>query len=332
MTSIYDFTFPSAVFIFNFIILLHLVKKFIGFMRCKGGANGGCVLVTGCDTGFGYEAAIQLSKRELFVYAGCLSEDGAERLQQQAFFNGRSFVMDVTKEEEIANAKKILESDDKGGLRAIVNNAGILEIGPIEWQSLADMKKTMDVNLWGVVSVTKAFIPMLKKTQGRIVNISSMAGRVLLLNGTSYSMSKYAVEAFSDGLRYEMQCWNISVSIIEPGMFKTDILSTSKLRGDWEKVWKQQSDDIQKEYGEEYYNYNMLLTEGLVSKLASPRLNNVVDAICHAVLSSSPKPRYRVGTDANSLWMLIATLPTNVGDFIVNLLAKPAKPAATLVT
>ena len=95
----------------------------------------------------------------------------------------------------------------------------------------------MNVNLWGAVNITKTFLPLVKKAGGRIVNVTSMAGRVLFLNGTSYSMSKFALEAFSGGLRYELKPWGVSVHVIEPGMFKTNILGKDKLQNDWKEIW-----------------------------------------------------------------------------------------------
>ena len=311
----------------NVMLLVHFSTTLLGFLHRQ--KKDVYVLVTGCDMGFGYGIAMELSKRNTFVFAGCLTQNGVDRLKGEKKFNGIAFIMDITKPSDIDNAKQIVEDEVKGkGLWAVVNNAGILKIGPIEWQSVNEMQNTMDVNLWGAVNVTKAMLPFLKLTRGRLVNITSMGGRVLLLNGTSYSMSKYALEAFSDGLRYEMKPWGVSVHIIEPGMFQTNILDKSNLRNEWKDIWEIQPEEIKQSYGEEYYRSAVDITDDLVNTLASPNTHKVVNSVCHAVLSSSPKSRYPVGFDAHTLWMAIATLPTTIGDFITSILVKPMTPAA----
>ena len=104
-----------------------------------------------------------------------------------------------------------------------VNNAGVWNLfSSIDIDNVESMKNLSDVNLWGVVAVTKTFLPLLKKSKGRIVNVSSSAGRSVMQSLMSYCISKYGVEAFSDSLRLEMKIWSVSVHIIEPGLFKTE--------------------------------------------------------------------------------------------------------------
>ena len=314
-----------AVFIAT--CILFVLKKLFERKNISGAVER-FVLITGCDTGFGHSSAIHLSREKMFVFAGCLKNEGVERLTSDPSFHGQAFLMDVTKAEDISNTKHMVEAHTGGkGLWALINNAGILQIGPIEWQSVETMQNTMSVNLWGAVNVTKALLPLVKKAQGRIVNITSMAGRVLLLNGTSYSMSKFALEAFSDGLRYELKPWAVSVHVIEPGMFKTNILGKEKLQNDWKTIWDNQSEQTRRDFGEKYYSKAVAVTESLVSILGSSDISLVVGAISDAVLSKRPRLRYKVGVDANTLWMTIATMPTWVGDFITGLLANPETPA-----
>ena len=122
----------------------------------------------------------------------------------------------------------------------------------IEWSSFRDMKKVSDVNLWGMVAVTKTFLPLLKETQGRIVNIASIAGKFAPAGTMSYCISKFGVEAFSDSLRLEMLNWSISVHIIEPGMFKTNLTSRSTIEAHFKRKWDQLDQTTRDEYGEEY--------------------------------------------------------------------------------
>ena len=139
------------------------------------------------------------------------------------------------------------------GLWALVNNAGICYPAPIEWENAEEMKKTVDVNLWGTVSVTKAFLPLLKKTKGRIVNVGSILGRFVLYDRSAYCISKFAVEAFSDGLRREMKHFGVTVHIIETGAFKTKIMGIETNCQCLERLWENLDTDTRENYGQEYY-------------------------------------------------------------------------------
>ena len=135
------------------------------------------ILITGCDSGFGALSAIALSSSGYRVVSACLTEDGAERLRAEVAL---AVVCDVTKEKDISRLTSIiakLASDENLFLWAVINNAGVAPIGYMEWISMESVKKAMDVNYFGMISVIKAMLPLLKKTKGsRIINISSSAG------------------------------------------------------------------------------------------------------------------------------------------------------------
>uniref|UniRef100_A0A7M5X8V5 Uncharacterized protein n=2 Tax=Clytia hemisphaerica TaxID=252671 RepID=A0A7M5X8V5_9CNID len=290
------------------------------------------ILITGCDSGFGYHTALDLSSAKCYILAGCLTKDGAYRLESDKKFNGKAFVMDVTKNDDITDAVKLVEKETENkGLYALINNAGIIRPSPIEWQTIEEMRRVMEVNFWGTVQVTKAFLPLLKKHgSSRIVNISSMAGRVLLGYSTSYCFSKYAVESFSDGLRYEMKPFGISVHLIEPGMYKTDILNPKTITNGLKKNWDETDEEMKEEYGEPYFNELSKRYEDLIEQIASPKFHQVVSAIHNATLSYNARARYVIGLDAHTLWMAISTFPTAVGDWISSKVAAPIKPAVVL--
>ena len=144
------------------------------------------------------------------------------------------------------------------GLWAVVNNAGIGYPGLIEWQSVEEMKKTVDVNLWGMVSVTKAFLPLLKRTKGRVVNVASSSGRLSNPGAAAYCISKFGVESFSDSLRNEMRHFGVTVHIIEPGMFKTNITLAEKNIQHLDRQWNNLDEDTKECYGIEYYEKGTL--------------------------------------------------------------------------
>lgn len=143
------------------------------------------------------------------------------------------------------------------GLWAIVNNAGIGYPGPIEWQPVEEMKKTLEVNLWGMVNITKAFLPLLKRTKGRVVNVASSSGRLSSPFAAAYCISKFGVEAFSDALRNEMKHFGVTVHIIEPGIFKTAITDAEKNIKYLQRLWENLDGDTKECYGGEFYEQGM---------------------------------------------------------------------------
>ncbi|XP_057314202.1 short-chain dehydrogenase/reductase family 9C member 7-like [Hydractinia symbiolongicarpus] len=324
-TEVYEFL-ANWKFILAF-ITSYLIYNLFNYFKNRVTTDAKSVLITGCDSGFGYKTSLELNASKVKVFSGCLTKEGVKRLQDDPAFRGHAFIMDVTNQDDINKAYKLIKEETQDdGLWCVVNNAGILQPGLIDWQTTEEMQQAMNVNLWGTVNVTKTMLPLVKRARGRIVNVTSMAGRVLFGNHTAYSMSKFACEAFSDGLRYEMKPWDVSVHIIEPGMFMTPILDV--VINQWEGIWKKQPIGIKEAYGEEYFNQVLKNINGLLRDLASRDIKKVTNTIKHATLSCNPKRRYVVGFDAHTIWTMIATLPTFMGDFILNFCAKQATPEA----
>ncbi|XP_014797080.1 PREDICTED: 11-cis retinol dehydrogenase-like, partial [Calidris pugnax] len=124
-----------------------------------------------------------------------------------------------------------------GRLFGLVNNAGVANpIGPTEWMGLEDYRRVMAVNAFGAIEVTLQFLPLLKRARGRVVNTSSVLGR-LSANGGGYCISKYCVEAFSDSPRRDMYHFGVSVSIVEPGFFKTAVTDLGGIEGSLRLLW-----------------------------------------------------------------------------------------------
>ncbi|CAO2582000.1 Short-chain dehydrogenase/reductase family 9C member 7 [Lemmus lemmus] len=160
------------------------------------------VFITGCDSGFGNLLARQLVDRGMRVLAACLTEEGAQKLQQDTSYQLQTILLDVTKTESIkAAAQWVRDQVGEQGLWALVNNAGVgLPSGPNEWLTKEDFVKVINVNLVGLIEVTLNMLPMVKKARGRVVNMSSSGGRVAVIGG-GYCVSKFGVEAFSDSIR-----------------------------------------------------------------------------------------------------------------------------------
>lgn len=139
------------------------------------------------------------------------------------------------------------------GLWGIVNNAGVVgPQGPIEWHTVESMKAAVDINLWGTVDVSKTFLPLLKQCKGRIVNVGSVLSRLSLPGAAAYAISKFGVVAFSDALRNEIRPFGVSVHIIEPGFFKTNITDVQRGHEAFQKAWEQLSNEMKTSYGEDF--------------------------------------------------------------------------------
>ncbi|XP_076776667.1 retinol dehydrogenase 7 isoform X3 [Arvicanthis niloticus] len=224
------------------------------------------VFITGCDSGFGNLLARQLDRRGLRVLAACLTVEGAEQLRSKTSERLETVILDVTKTESIVAATQwVKERVGNRGLWGLVNNAGISVFAVNEWMSKQDFATVLDVNLLGMIEVTLNILPLVRKARGRVVNVSSVMGRLTLVGG-GYCVSKYGVEAFSDSLRYsmimrscgdpsarrELSYFGVKVAIIEPGGFKTNISDVKRLADNVKKLWDQATSEVKEIYGEKY--------------------------------------------------------------------------------
>src|SRR3954453_4798422 len=180
----------------------------------------GGVLVTGASTGIGEATALRLQKAGFRVFAGVRKPEDGDRLRAA----GVTVIqpLDVTKQEDTDPALRPVEQElNCSPLRGIVNNAGIGIGGPLEALDLDDFRRTIEVNTTSQLAVTKAFLPLLRKSTGRIVNMSSIGGRVAQPFAGPYIASKFALEAVTDVLRVELLEWGVDVIAIEPGTIST---------------------------------------------------------------------------------------------------------------
>ncbi|XP_070794061.1 retinol dehydrogenase 16-like isoform X2 [Pituophis catenifer annectens] len=213
------------------------------------------VFITGCDSGFGNLLARQLDAKGLRVLAGCLTQQGAEKLKEATSERLQTNLVDVNSPENLDKATEWVKSQvgDKG-LWGLVNNAGIsIPTAPNEWLTKEDFKKVIDINLLGVIDVTLHMLPLLRRAKGRIVNIASIMGRLSLFGG-GYCPSKYGVESFSDSLRLELSPFGVKVCIIEPGYFQTAVTNEKILHQNFRNLWERLPEETKEAYGEDYYN------------------------------------------------------------------------------
>ncbi|XP_035672225.1 retinol dehydrogenase 7-like [Branchiostoma floridae] len=285
------------------------------------------VLITGCDTGFGNLLARRLDQLGLRVFAGCLTEAGVAELRQSCSERLQPIRMDVTSSDSVKTAFRVVEKAvGSKGLWGLVNNAGIVGsgVGAMEWSTVADYQAVIDVNLLGMIDVTRTFLPLLKRSRGRVVNVASVAGRLALNYITPYSVSKFGVEAFSDSLRRSMRCFGVKVHIIEPSFFRTNINNMEVIIRLLDNIWQRQSPETKKEYGQEF----LQATKDVIIAGDGRKLDPVavVDAMEHALCATRPRSRYVVGWDAWLVFVPISWLPTELGDLVLRVLSPKITP------
>ena len=193
------------------------------------------VLVTGATSGIGKATAIHLASLGYTVFAGAYGASPQDLEDLGAVQSSRGHLriidIDVTNGESIQRACSQIENLLPDGWSfALVNNAGVAFGAPLEIERLEKMRLQMEVNYFGVVQVVRCFLPLLRRTHGRIINISSISGKSSMPFNGSYCASKFALEAFADALRLELRPWRIHVSNVLPGDIKTAI---------WEKALRE---------------------------------------------------------------------------------------------
>jgi NAD(P)-dependent dehydrogenase (short-subunit alcohol dehydrogenase family) len=241
------------------------------------------VLVTGASTGIGRSITEHLAANGVFVYAGARSQSDLDELD--ALDNVQSIRLDVTVDADIEAA---VETVTKGGrgLHGLVNNAGVAIVGPLIEVEESDLDFLFDVNIYGPYRVTKAFAPLLIASEGRVTTISSISG---ILSGTlfgPYSMSKHAIEAYSDSLARELARFDVTVSVVEPGNYRSQIGATLKKRMEAQGI-----DPDDSRYTEDMRR--------MMSRMGSDPSDEadpiaVAEAVHHALFSDRPKMRYMV--------------------------------------
>ena len=248
------------------------------------------VLITGASTGIGRLTAERLAEAGYFVYAGARKQKDLDELN--AIDNIMAVRLDVTVQEEIDAAVELIESEGRG-LWGLVNNAGVNHIDPLIEAEDWTMEFIFDVNVYGVVRVTRAFAPLIIESEGRIVNISSIAG--VLSGGLTgygfYFMSKHALEAYSDQLAFELMKFGIHVAAVEPGSFASNI-GVSRCK----KMLANEGEREYRYYADELNQYLDGCRERLSDEYVqdSPEPDVVAEAIEHALFAESPKEHYLV--------------------------------------
>jgi NAD(P)-dependent dehydrogenase (short-subunit alcohol dehydrogenase family) len=268
----------------------------------------GTVLVTGASTGIGEATVLHLRELGFDPIAAVRKDEVAERLEGQGL---RTTRIDVTDADQIAAAREALGDQPLAGL---VNNAGIAVAAPLEFLPIDRLRQQLEINLIGQVAVTQAFLPALRRARGRIVNVSSIGGRVALPLISPYNASKFGLEGLSDSLRRELRSQGIDVILVEPGGVKTPI---------WEKGNKLADEMMDAEMPadpDQLYGRMIERVRAETAKIEQERgmePSEVAEVIGTALTASRPRTRYLVGRDAKMRAAMARLLPDRVMDRLI---------------
>ncbi|MDR9364328.1 MAG: oxidoreductase [Balneolaceae bacterium] len=254
--------------------------------------NQKVALVTGASSGIGKETAKKLLKDDLTVYVAARRIDKMKDLEE---LGATAIKMDITVEEDIQNVVSTIKKNH-GGVDILVNNAGYAIYGAVEDTSFEDARHQFDVNLFGLARLTQLVLPYMRKQKsGKIINISSMGGKIYTPLGAWYHASKHALEGWSDCLRLELAPFGIDVVIIEPGIIKTefgDVMSGPMMERSGYTDYAELAKAVSKSAAESYENGG-----------GSPP-SVVAEVISKAVATNKPKTRYAMGKLAKPLLFL----------------------------
>lgn len=266
----------------------------------------GSVFITGCSSGIGREAALMFRDRGIKVAA---TARRPESLSSEESENLVAIECDVTSAASVESA--VVEAEKRlGPLEVVVNNAGYGQPGPVEEVTEEEMRAQFETNVYGVHRVIRSTVPRLRAAgRGRVINISSVAGRISTPFLGVYSASKFAVEALSDSLRVELRPFGIKVVVIEPGPIKTKFESTARDAGD--RFLEATSDSAYAEYlGSTDRGADALNTFTLGPEA-------VAKVIYRAAASKSPRSRYTVTLPAMAGAIAARLVPDSVMDFAI---------------
>ena len=272
------------------VTLLAVVVAGIAGARSPLGAQGApqrAILVTGASSGIGRTIAERLARDGFFVYAGARSAEDIAALSQ--IKNMRGVRLDVTANAEIDAVVQQIQRDGRG-LYGVVNNAGVATGGPLILTDDDELRRVLDVNVMGPLRVTRAMAPLLIASKGRVVTISSISG---ILSGAMlgvYSMSKHAVEAFSDALGAELAPLGVTSSLIEPGNYRSEI-GRNTMTAAVAAAEKAKGTPF------EAAMQNFVRAMGMYESYPPP--DSVAAAAAHAFTSAQPRMRYMVVPAAN---------------------------------
>lgn len=272
--------------------------------------NQKALVVTGVSSGIGYEIAHYHIKRDFIVFGSVRKESDGRKVRQALGENFVPLYFDVTDSDAVASAVKQVEASvGKDGIAGLVNNAGISIPGPLMHVPLTEIRSLFEVNLFGLISVTQAFLPLLGASEkpthppGRIVNVGSVSGAFAVPFMGTYSASKHALEAVSQAFRRELKIYGIEVSIIEPYFIKSKIFEK-------QKILTQDNRYLDTAYAD-YWQIFLKMFEKFDKKAQTADV--VTKTVYKALTTNKPKTRYPL----HPIWWIGRLLSDRVFDNLI---------------
>jgi NAD(P)-dependent dehydrogenase (short-subunit alcohol dehydrogenase family) len=273
----------------------------------------GGIVVTGASTGIGRACALHFDRIGFRVFAGVRRDEDAERLRADGSERLTPVMIDVTDSASIRQAADRVAAElGEQPLKGLVNNAGIAVSGPVEYLPIEEVRKQLEVNFIGQVAVTQAFLPMLRRSRGRVVNIGSVGGEVALPFLSPYAASKHAIEGFSDSLRREVGSLGVHVSVVRPGAIQSEIWERGNAAAD--EVLAKVPPEALDVYGDAVRGARAAANQRAQEAIPAQEVADVVE---HAITSDRPKTRYVVGRTGKAMVALERWLPDRVFDRLV---------------
>ncbi|QSB14843.1 SDR family NAD(P)-dependent oxidoreductase [Natronosporangium hydrolyticum] len=263
------------------------------------------VVVTGASTGIGAATARELARRGFHVLAGVRRNSDGTPLRAEGI---EPVILDITDPDQVAALAAHVERDPRP-LRALVNNAGVPGAGPIEVTPLNEWRRIFEVNLFGHVAVAQALLPALLRAKGRVVNITSLNGKISMAGYGPYAASKFAMEAVSDALRNELAPHGVQVVVVEPGGVKTEMSRTGLAA--LGRLNEGMTSELNARYGALMQaipsHVDAFTKAGVTSDVAAKK-------VVKAVTDRRPRTRYTIGATAAFLIRASRILPDRMLD------------------
>ncbi|MFJ2031600.1 SDR family NAD(P)-dependent oxidoreductase [Streptosporangium sp. NPDC087985] len=272
------------------------------------------VMITGTSSGIGRAAALALAGRGFDVFAGVRREADGEALRARSGGRITPVAIDVTDPELIARAvRRVEEATDGAGLAGLVNNAGIGAPWPMELVPLEEFRRHLEVNVTGQLAVTQAFLPMIKRARGRVINIGSEGGRITLPFLGPVTAAKHALVSVNDALRMELRPWGIHVALVEPGATKSD--APGKLVASGRRAVAELFPPAGRaDYAETFGQAIDRIAAGHDRQGSPPEV--IARAVVRALTDRRPRTRYPAGGHAKLLTCLARLAPDRTLDML----------------
>ncbi len=276
-------------------------------------------VITGASSGIGAATARELARRGFHVLAGVRRERDADAIRGPGI---EPLVLDITVPDHIRALVARVHGDLRGrAVRALVNNAGAPVNVPVEAFAIDDWRRLFEVNLFGHVAMTQALLPALVRSKGRVVNISSVGGRIAMATYGPYAGTKFALEAVSDALRREVAPFGVEVVVVEPGAVRTEMLGRAVATA------QQHAAAMTPEQEQRYGGLVQAIAAQAASATKSAMPAEAAAAvIAEAVTARKPRTRYTVGRDAALLTRLVRILPDRALDRLLAAALRPHFP------